>query len=175
MRIVNLCYQALHNKNFPEYLKLNFAPKKNVCYEHAMIMVRWLKFQGTKTPSLREQLICLTNFIIIIIISSSSSSSSRSSSSSSITIIIIIIINNNILQQSNNRTRGQFECDVTWFGFCFGFVRSHARCDCCSIVCLRFQVVQIKQVDCKMSNKNVNNYEFLDNCTHKSIKPRKSR
>ena len=28
MRIANLCYQALHNKNFPEYLKLNFAPKK---------------------------------------------------------------------------------------------------------------------------------------------------
>ena len=30
---------------------------------------------------------------------------------------------------------------------------------CCSIVCLRFQVVQIKRVDCKMSTKNVNNYE----------------
>ena len=28
MRIVNLCYQALHNKNFPEHLNLNFAPKK---------------------------------------------------------------------------------------------------------------------------------------------------
>ena len=59
----------------------------------------------------------------------------------------------------NNRTRGQFECDVTWFCFCFDFVRSHARCGCCSIVCLRFQVVQIKQVDCKMSTKNVNNYK----------------
>ena len=54
MRIANLCYQALHNKNFPEYLKLNFAPKKNVCYEHAAIMVRWLKFQGTETPLLEE-------------------------------------------------------------------------------------------------------------------------
>ena len=34
--------------------------------------------------------------------------------------------------KSNNGMRGQFECDVT-----------HARCGC-SIVCLRFQVVQIK-------------------------------
>ena len=47
---------------------------------------------------------------------------------------------------------------------------------------LRFQVVQIKQVDCKMSTKNVSNYIkkkdfmiFLDNCTHKSIKPRISK
>ena len=30
--------------------------------------------------------------------------------------------------KSNNRTRGQFECDVTWFCFCFDFVHSHARC-----------------------------------------------
>ena len=30
MRMVNLSYQALHNKNFPEYLKLNFAPKKRL-------------------------------------------------------------------------------------------------------------------------------------------------
>ena len=33
--------------------------------------------------------------------------------------------------------RGQFECCVTWFCFYFDFVRSHARCSCCSIVCLR--------------------------------------
>ena len=26
-----------------------------------------------------------------------------------------------------NRTRGQFECDLTWFCFCFDFVRLHAR------------------------------------------------
>ena len=32
----------------------------------------------------------------------------------------------------NNTTRGQFD-----------FVRLYARCGCCSIVCLRFQVVQI--------------------------------
>ena len=55
--------------------------------------------------------------------------------------------------KSNNRAHGQFECDVTWFCFCFDFVRSHARCSCCSIVCLRLQVVQIKHVDCKMSAK----------------------
>ena len=30
MGIVNLCYQALHNKNFPEYLKLSFALKKRL-------------------------------------------------------------------------------------------------------------------------------------------------
>ena len=34
--------------------------------------------------------------------------------------------------KSNNRTRGQFECDVTWFCFCFDFVRSHVRCGCSS-------------------------------------------
>ena len=56
MRIFNLSYQALHSKNLSKYLKLNFAPK-NVCYKHAMIMVRWLKFQDTETPSLQEQLI----------------------------------------------------------------------------------------------------------------------
>ena len=36
----------------------------------------------------------------------------------------------------NNRTRDQFECDVTWFLFLFLF---------CSIVCLRFQFEQYKQ------------------------------
>ena len=30
MRIFNFCYQALLNKNFPEYLKPNFAPKKRL-------------------------------------------------------------------------------------------------------------------------------------------------
>ena len=39
--------------------------------------------------------------------------------------------------KSNNRTRGQFECDVIWFCFCFEFVRSHSRCGCCSLVCWR--------------------------------------
>ena len=42
--------------------------------------------------------------------------------------------------KSNNRTLGQFECDVTWFCFCFNFVRSHALCSCCSIVCWRGRV-----------------------------------
>ena len=36
--------------------------------------------------------------------------------------------------KSNNRLHGQVECDVTWFCFYFDFVRSHVRCDCCSIV-----------------------------------------
>ena len=43
------------------------------------------------------------------------------------------------------------------FFFFFDFVRSHVRCGCCSIVYLRFPGVQIKQVDWKMSTKNVNN------------------
>ena len=55
--------------------------------------------------------------------------------------------------EPNNVTCGQFECDVTWFCLDFG-----AR-SCCFIVCLRFQVVQIKQVDCNMSTKNANNYK----------------
>ena len=34
----------------------------------------------------------------------------------------------------NNKTHGQFECDLTWFCFRFDFIRSHARCGCCSSV-----------------------------------------
>ena len=46
-----------------------------------------------------------------------------------------LIISLHYLQaKSNNRTCGQFECDVNWFCFCFDFVRSLARCGCCSIV-----------------------------------------
>ena len=72
--------------------------------------------------------------------------------------------------KSNNRARGRFECDVV------GAVVVP--------VCLLFQVVQIKQVNCNMSTKmwiiiNKSNWkisrDILDNCTHKSIKPRKSR
>ena len=48
---------------------------------------------------------------------------------------------------------------MTWFCFCFDFVRSHVQCGCCYIICLRFQVVQIKQVDYKMSTINVTNYK----------------
>ena len=66
--------------------------------------------------------------------------------------------------KSNSRTRGQFECDVTWFCFCFDFVHSHARCGCCSIICLRFQIVQIKQFDCKMNAKSLN---ILKTCPEK--------
>ena len=66
--------------------------------------------------------------------------------------------------------RGHFEYDVALFQF--DFVHSHARCGCCSIVFLRFQVIQIKQVDCKMSTKK-HFAIFLDNCTFKNVKPRK--
>ena len=61
--------------------------------------------------------------------------------------------------KSNNRTRGLFKCDVTWFCFCFDFVHSHAQCNCCSIVCLPFQVRQVKQVDCKICTKNMNDHK----------------
>ena len=61
--------------------------------------------------------------------------------------------------KSNNRARGQFKCNMVWFCFCVDFVYSHARCGCCCIVYLLFQVVQIKQVGCKMSTKNVYNYK----------------
>ena len=30
--------------------------------------------------------------------------------------------------KSNDGTRGQFQCDVTWFCFCFDFVRSQSHC-----------------------------------------------
>ena len=43
--------------------------------------------------------------------------------------------------KSNNRTHCQFECDVTWFRFCFDFVCLYARCGCFSIVCLRFHTM----------------------------------
>ena len=62
--------------------------------------------------------------------------------------------------KSNNRTHGQFECDMNWFCFCFDFVCSHARCSCCSINCLRFQVVKGKKTDWKMNTKNLNNYKY---------------
>ena len=55
--------------------------------------------------------------------------------------------------KSNNTMRDKFESYV----MCFDFVRSHARYSC-FMVCLRFQVVPIKQVDCKMSTKKLNNY-----------------
>ena len=64
--------------------------------------------------------------------------------------------------KSSNRTSGQFECDVTFFCFAFFFliffIYMHGAvvvhdASCCSIVCLRFEVMQIQQVDCKMSTK----------------------
>ena len=59
----------------------------------------------------------------------------------------------------NNRVRGQFGCNRTWFCFCFNFVSSNAQCGCSSIISLRFQVKQIKQVDYKISAKNLNYYK----------------
>ena len=53
---------------------------------------------------------------------------------------------------------------MTWLCFCFDFTHSHARCGCCSIVCLRFQDEQIKQFDCKMNTKIVNNYNQKSFC-----------
>ena len=49
----------------------------------------------------------------------------------------LMILLHCLCAKSNNRTCDQFECDVTWFCFCFDFIRSHARCGCYSIVCWR--------------------------------------
>ena len=87
----------------------------------------------------------------------------------------LMILLNFFWTKSNNRTCGQFECDVTFcFLFLFDFVHSHARCGCYSIVCLHFVVIQIEKVDCKMSNKKKkfkqkNFVIFLDTCTHTRI------
>ena len=44
-----------------------------------------------------------------------------------------------LVAKSNNRTRRQFEYDVTlFFLFFFDFVHLHARGGCCSIVCSRY-------------------------------------
>ena len=85
-----------------------------------------------------------------------------------------------LIDKSNNRTRCQFEYDVALvFLFLFDFIHSHARCCCCSIVCLRFQVRQIKQVEWKMSTKKL---FFKQKCRDsfgqlhiKNAKPQKSR
>ena len=37
----------------------------------------------------------------------------------------------------NRTTENVVNLNVTWLGFCFDFVRSHARCCCCSTVCWR--------------------------------------
>ena len=87
--------------------------------------------------------------------------------------------NDTIVCWLNRTTEHVVSLNVMWLSF--DFVRSRARCGCCFINCLRFQVVERKQADCKMSTKNVNNYKrhfviFLDNCSNKGInKPYKSR
>ena len=51
----------------------------------------------------------------------------------------LMIILHCLWAKSNDRTRRQFEYDVTlFFLFFFDFVHSHARGGCCSIVCLRY-------------------------------------
>ena len=53
--------------------------------------------------------------------------------------ILLMIPLNCLWGKSNNRTRGQFECNVTWFCFVlffiFYFFFLHARCGCYSIFC----------------------------------------
>ena len=51
--------------------------------------------------------------------------------------------------------------NVTWLSFVFVLILfvHNTRCGCCSIACLRSQIVEIKQVYCKMSPKNMNNYK----------------
>ena len=77
----------------------------------------------------------------------------------------------------NNTTRGQFECDMTLF-FVFVWCRSFTCTAQLLFHSLRFQVMQIKQIDCKASTKKklflgkpLNFWIFLDNCTHKNVKP----
>ena len=87
--------------------------------------------------------------------------------------------------KSNDRKQVQFECDVMWFCFCFDFVRWHARCGCCSMVCLRFQVVQKNPKKTRLIAKwvlkiwiiiNKRHFAiFLDSSIYKSIKPQKRR
>ena len=83
--------------------------------------------------------------------------------------------------KSNNRTHGQFECDVT----CFVLVFISFDHMLCAVAVpwfdYVFKLLQIKQVDCKMSTKmciRVNKRHFvifLDNCIHESRKPRKRK
>ena len=58
-----------------------------------------------------------------------------------------------IVSGLNRRVERVLNVNVTWFCFYFDFVHSHTWCGCCSIVCLRFQVVQIKQVVSKIRTK----------------------
>ena len=64
----------------------------------------------------------------------------------------------------NNRTRGQFQCDMTLF-FVFVWCRSFTCTARLLFHSLRFQVMQIKQVDCKVSTKKTffrKTFELLD-------------
>ena len=86
--------------------------------------------------------------------------------------------------KSNNRARGQFGRDLTCFFFvvvvvlCFFFifVRSHCTVHMLFHSLFTFSIVQIKQWVLKMwivINKR-HFVIFLDNCKHKSVKPKKN-
>ena len=84
-----------------------------------------------------------------------------------------------ILLGLNRTIEHMVSLNVLWL-FClflFDFVHSHARCGCCYVVCSRFEVMQIKRVDCKRNNKFLREIfvTFLETCTHKNIRPRKCR
>ena len=64
-----------------------------------------------------------------------------------------------LFAKSNCRARGQFECDVTFFSFVFFLIAWFYSFTCTLHVCLRFEVMKIKQVNCKMSTKKT----FCDN------------
>ena len=58
----------------------------------------------------------------------------------------------------NGTTEPVANLNVTWLGFVFILISfDHMHSAIVVPACLRFQVVQIKQVDYKMSTKNVNN------------------
>ena len=64
MRIVILSYQALHSKNFPKYLKLNFAPKKcllQACNDNGPMV----EISGHRSSFTARATKCLTNLLKI--------------------------------------------------------------------------------------------------------------
>ena len=64
MRIVILSYQALHSKNFPKYLKLNFASKKcllQACNDNGPMV----EISGHRSSFTARATNCLTNLLKI--------------------------------------------------------------------------------------------------------------
>ena len=80
--------------------------------------------------------------------------------------------------KSNNRM--QVNLNMTWlFCFCFCLIRSFTCTMRLLYHSLHFQVKKIKQVDCKIRTKRTFLKKHfvisLENCTHRNVKPRKSR